>query len=461
MTADCNTTETNVRRIPDALVNEIHDGNCVAFVGAGFSATVIPPWGELLRQLATQSASGTDVENHVENLVLRGSAHAFDEAAQVLEDHLGRAAFLDQLESVLTERDERPMSQRLSWLRGIPFRSILTTNFDPLLPGSTPGPAAYRRMLRPDTYRWWETRYWGNAVGAATLKLHGDVAKGEIVLTRRDYRRHLYSDPAYITFLRTMMATTTVLYMGFSFEDAYLNELRSEILALLGQGDQSMPVAYAIVNDVPPGTQNHFRKHEGIDVLSYDTHGGTDFSGFDDYLGTIYQETNPLVRFGRLLAMRRILWIDPHPSNNGEAFDYLDAAATAADRERSPLVTVNTAEEGVAALMSAHNEGEDFDLVITHWGEATAFTPDGATCSTAVGVLAAIRARNLRCPVIVFAGAVNADERKVAVLGMGALAYCHSFADLYRKIEETLSPGGRTSLNTGSTTQASTTTPSC
>jgi hypothetical protein len=67
---------------------------------------------------------------------------------------------------------------------------------------------------------------------------------------------------------------------------------------------------------------------------------------------------------------------------------------------------------------------------------------------------AAIRARNLRCPVIVFAGAVNADERKVAVLGMGALAYCHSFADLYRKIEETLSPGGRISLNTGSTTQA-------
>ena len=443
MTADCSSAGRSAAQIPGALINEIHDGNCVAFVGAGFSAAVIPPWGELLRGLATESAVGDDVEDHVESLVLKGSAHAFDEAAQVLEDQLGRDAFLDQLESLLTQRDERPMSQRLSWLRGIPFRSILTTNFDPLLPGSTPGPEAYRRILRPEAYRWWETRYWGNAEGAATLKLHGDVGKGEIVLTRRDYRRHLYSDPAYITFLRTMVATTTVLYMGFSFEDAYLNELRSEILALLGQGDQSTPVAYAIGNDVPPGTQNHFRKHEGIEVLSYDTHGGEDFSGFDDYLGGIYQQTNPLVRFGRLLASRRILWIDPRPSNNGEAFDYLETAAAVADQERNPLVTVNTADEGVAALASAQNSGESFDLVITHWGEAAALTPGGEACSAAVGLLGAIRYRDLRCPVIVFASAANADERKFAVLRMGALAYCYSFGDLYKRIEETLSSGGR------------------
>ena len=77
--------------------------------------------------------------------------------------------------------------------------------------------------------------------------------------------------------------------------------MRSEILALLDQGDDSTPVAYAIVNDVPLDTQKHFRKHEGIEILSYDTQGGKDFSGFDDYLGAIYEATNPLVRFGRLL----------------------------------------------------------------------------------------------------------------------------------------------------------------
>ena len=42
-----------------------------------------------------------------------------------------------------------------------------------------------------------------------------------------------------------------------------------------------------------------------------------------------------------------------------------------------------------------------------------------------------------------FASAANADERKFAVLRMGALAYCYGFGDLYKKIEETLSPGDR------------------
>lgn len=427
-------------QIPESLIREIHDGNCVAFVGAGFSAAVVPPWGELLNELATKTDVAPDIEKHVASLVRKGSAHAFDEAAQVLEDHLGRTTFLDHLSCLLTQQDEQPMSRRLNCLRGIPFRSILTTNFDSLLPGDTPGPEAYRRVLRPDSFRWWETRYWGDAEGAVTLKLHGDVEKREIVLTRRDYRRQLYSDPAYITFLRTMIATTTVLYMGFSFEDAYLNELRSEILALLGQGDESAPVAYAIINDVPTDTQRHFRKHEGIEILSYDTQGGRTFSGFDDYLREIYQLTNPLVRFGRLLAGRRILWIDPHPSNNGEAFNHLQAAATATAQERNPLVTVSSADEGLSALECAEHDAEPFDLVITHWGDGAARTPEGAPCPTAVGLLAGMRSRDLRCPVMVFASAVEADERKRVILGLGALAYTFTFSDLYRRIEEVFSP---------------------
>ena len=156
--------------------------------------------------------------------------------------------------------------------------------------------------------------------------------------------------------------------------------MRSEILALLDQGDDSTPVAYAIVNDVPLDTQKHFRKHEGIEILSYDTQGGKDFSGFDDYLGAIHEATNPLVRFGRLLEKRRILWVDPHPENNGEAFDHLKAAAEAAERKTEPLVTVASAQDGVAALEGASSQGEPFDLAITHWGDGAAQTPDGASC---------------------------------------------------------------------------------
>ena len=84
MTTERDIASQRVPQIPDALIGEIHDGNCVAFVGAGFSASVIPPWGKLLNDLAARSSAAADVAKHVGRLVQKGSAHAFDEAAQVL-----------------------------------------------------------------------------------------------------------------------------------------------------------------------------------------------------------------------------------------------------------------------------------------------------------------------------------------------------------------------------------------
>ena len=433
--------------VPPALLDEIHAGNCVAFVGAGFSAAArLPTWGKLLEQVADRADVARATRRHVADRVEKGSAYALDEAAQVLEDDLGRERFLAQLQALLGQPPmTETMARRVAWLWGTPFRSILTTNFDGVLHGATPDHDAYRNALRPASYRWWEPRYWGEAQGAFTLKLHGDLAQrareeDTIVLTRRDYRRRLYEDPAYETFLRAVMATTTVLYMGFSFEDAYLNELRSEILALLGQRRESTPVAYAIVNDIPTDTRRHFRQHEGIEILSYDTQGGQDFSGFDAYLQTIHDATNPLLRFARYLEHKRILWVDPHPENNALAFEHLAEAARVSGREGTALVTVATADEGLAEL-EAPRGGAPFDLVITHWGEGAARDDAGRRTPAAVRLLSGIRTRDLRCPVVIFAAAEGAEQRKPIALGLGAQAYCFSFEGLYRTLERVLALG--------------------
>ena len=113
--------------VPTSRITEIHAGNCVAFVGAGFSATVIPPWGKLLSELARSST--TDIQNHVTSQVRKGSAHALDEAAQVLQDHLGEDAFLDMLASLLNQHDERPMSQRRAWLLGVLVPRMIRSAF--------------------------------------------------------------------------------------------------------------------------------------------------------------------------------------------------------------------------------------------------------------------------------------------------------------------------------------------
>ena len=67
------------------------------------------------------------------------------------------------------------------------------------------------------------------------VHLHGEIEPSDsAVITRQDYRRRLHESPGYLTFLRSVMASYTILYLGFSFTDAYLNELRSEVRSMLG-----------------------------------------------------------------------------------------------------------------------------------------------------------------------------------------------------------------------------------
>src|SRR5690606_41525063 len=66
------------------------------------------------------------------------------------------------------------MRRRLRVLHGIPFRAILTTNFDGVLPGELPNRDAFLAVLRPRGHRWWDQRFWdAGAEGATVVKLHG------------------------------------------------------------------------------------------------------------------------------------------------------------------------------------------------------------------------------------------------------------------------------------------------
>lgn len=244
--------------------------------------------------------------------IKEGSAHALDEAAQVLQDSLGNREFLARLDKALAFRGiNRRMRERLRYLRGIPFRAILTVNFDDLLRGMMPSSDAYRAVLRPKGYRWWDSLFWQYEPRGATLvKLHGDLGKPwTIVFTRRGYRKRLYSDPAYMSFLRSVLAQQTVLYLGFSFADAYLNELRSEVLAMLGHARGSATIAYAVLNDVAQAARDQLTRTEGVEAISYNSKRPANYAGFDVILKELHERTNPSLRLSRMLAGRRILWV--------------------------------------------------------------------------------------------------------------------------------------------------------
>jgi len=438
--------------VPQGLVESIQSGQCVAFVGAGFSAEVVPGWAALLRgvtgRLKAEPGTAPDLLVRVEQLLSKAdpTARELEAAAQLLMDAAGNR-FAEQIHAEISSVRATPrMKRRVELLRGIPFRAILTTNFDNLLEGELPSHQAYDRVLRPHEHRWWHSRFWDEGhPGAAVVKLHGDLGRepGSVVLATRDYRRRLYSEPAYMGFLRSLFATTTVLYLGFSFTDAYLNELISEVLALLGHVPDRGPIAYAIANDVSDAMGDYLTQHEGIHAITYDSRGKTDFSGFDSHLGFIHEQTNPTRHLGRLLAGKRILWVDAAPDNNTAGMRFLlDAAQGAAQAPSAApcsIEQIRSCAEAVAVM--AELKPASPDLVITQWGHQGACDDSGSELPVAERLLLDMRHQDLFAPVIVFASGAHADQNRQRALALGAQGYVSNWADLFRQIERVLSGG--------------------
>jgi len=415
--------------VPEHLVNEIVNGRCVAFIGSGFSAPLAPTWRDLL--LGLSAALAADDEELRTAITKAKDALDFERAGQMLSAYASDERSFEQAVQRLLSVREGPhtpgrdiVRRRHKLLSEIPFSAVLTLNMDDVIAGTAPGQEPYRQVLRR-AVPWWEAEQWQTTESKASrvIKLHGD-ANGDpddnpIVLTRSAYRRRLHEDARYANFLRATLATKTVLYLGFSFTDAYINELRSEVLALIG-ADPEAPPGYAILDGRTRGWREYFREHEGVEILNYDV-VDDDHSGFDRWLEAIHGSTAPQARVRKLLERegenQTVVWLDPHRGGTNQAgLDWLAAAGAEIEQ------------------LDEHGELREADhagarLLITHHG----YRPDAP--STSELVLREVGRWREHPPVIVFASGDHARANRRAALRLGAWEYAHSWPELFELIE--------------------------
>eukprot|EP00750_Incisomonas_marina_P032855 INCI9384.2.p1 GENE.INCI9384.2~~INCI9384.2.p1 ORF type:complete len:595 (-),score=101.48 INCI9384.2:264-2048(-) len=399
-------------KLPRKLLQSIKDGDCVVFVGAGFSAPArLPSWTKLL-EILVDALCGTEASN-TKRVALRmllgydangkwvggGTSETFDQCAQCIEDELGETRVHELIEEALKLPDTLApeMEARRDLLTSIPFRAILTTNYDDILPGiaaETPeakrimrgilreAPRPFERFLKtssvgidnagsssmqtpgrqkaPYQLGRKDPRNWG-----PILRLHGAVgnaggAAGGPILSRKGYRRLLRGNEAYQNFLSAVMAAKTILYIGFSFTDYYINELRRSVVDMLGEfRTEDAPVAYAIVNDMDEAKRAFYRRHEGVEVLSFDTTGG-DWTGFERILSGIRDKTNPARLYAESLRGKRILYVTRLFDASPTAAD--DAAGNVAEVHKvgsqAQALKKRKSSEISSSIVGSDNEGE-------------------------------------------------------------------------------------------------------
>jgi hypothetical protein len=218
--------------IPDMLIRRIREHQCVIFAGAGLSAQAkandgasIPTWKTLLEHMIDWCS-----EHRVQ---LRAEPHEFREiiekgrllvVAQELQMSLGQQ-LNSCLSDILHSGDTKPsMAHRL--LCATNWVSVLTSNYDALIEGAYA--AEYGGILPPV----FSLEGVNQAIDCLrndkhfVFKVHGDInIPNSIVLGNRDYSKLLYQSPAYRSFLETIFASYTVLFVGFSGNDPDLDEI--------------------------------------------------------------------------------------------------------------------------------------------------------------------------------------------------------------------------------------------
>merc|ERR1712194_259160 len=305
----------------ESLISTIRSGSAVALVGAGFSIPANPmSWSRLLQALLekTRDTSKVDEDQYdfINDLIAGGSADSFDKAAQCIEDSLGKNSMQEEMSKLLAVNREampRAMQRRIKLFNDIPWRAVLTTNYDLCLEGPTPKcqdvGASYIRALRQGSRSIGEELL--QKTQAPVVKLHGCVNRGNIVFTRNGYRDLLYRVGGYHVFLQSLMASRTLVSFGHSGSDAYINDMYSEIITMFGQSD--LPLRYSI-DPVSQGHASFAASYDSLNYITWDqaTYG---WGGVDLILLKLRRATNIRIRMADLLRGRRILLVGSQSSN--------------------------------------------------------------------------------------------------------------------------------------------------
>ncbi len=226
--------------VPAELVDAIRTKRCILFVGAGLSAQVsrsdgspLPNWSQLLLEfldwaISRQVRFWGDPED-IRAMIQKGNLPM---AAQELQDRLETAALGEFLERVFRDNTVLPSSaHRL--LPHIPFRAVLTTNYDSLIEGAysienggslPPVWTQEDLSFRPSPLR---------GSGFFVFKVHGHLDRpNSVVLGSRDYQDLLFRTPGYRQFLETLFATHTVLFVGFGGSDPNLDGVLDRLASI-------------------------------------------------------------------------------------------------------------------------------------------------------------------------------------------------------------------------------------
>lgn len=243
----------------DELSSSLRSGDALFFIGAGLSAGAgLPNWPALVEPLARSVGArwpASQADLTTDHLIT---------GAQYFENQQGRNALIRHLQDELDTTGVEPTGVH-KFISSLPVRTIFTTNYDDLIERSLR--AAGRRASV--TVNEAELAYW-DGDRAQVVKICGDLQRPEsIVITKQDFTTYAETHRRLVEQLRAALETRTALFLGYSLQDPFFNQIWDGIGLTQGRHRRR---GYAVLFDAPALEVEDWQRR-GLQIINIETTG--------------------------------------------------------------------------------------------------------------------------------------------------------------------------------------------
>lgn len=210
--------------LPPGLVREFRVGQAAVFAGAGASVDAgLPTWSQLVEELADELGIAETTSTgrlQLSNLTA---------IPQYYENRFGRKSLTEKLRDAIPRKGTEPSASH-QLLADLPCNLYYTTNFDVLLEHALE--AAGREFETVSSEE--DAKDHSGRETCQVRKIHGSIdTANSLVITRDDFLRYEPKHPHLSERLRTDLATTTFLFVGYSLDDPNFSQLYDRVFLAL------------------------------------------------------------------------------------------------------------------------------------------------------------------------------------------------------------------------------------
>ncbi|WP_295863816.1 SIR2 family protein [uncultured Neisseria sp.] len=231
----------------DSIITAQENDNLTVFIGAGFSkfsetATIkFPSWGKLMIALKNDlNTQETD----------------FLKIAQLYYLEFGEYKLYQKLREFVPLHAE-PSDFHLQVFQLLKPKYVITTNWDNLLEKTVSNNGLFYDVMKT------EADLIKSNLPKKLIKVHGSFDTHNIVFKEDDYLNYSINNPIFDNFLKHILSTTTVLFLGYSYSDSNLKQ----IIKWIEKNSEVSPPRFLLQKENYSSQRKYLENH-GIKVLA-------------------------------------------------------------------------------------------------------------------------------------------------------------------------------------------------